>query len=359
MFSRSVLIAVGLLSVLLSKGVLGDGCHEVETDVGTELGLSADICSIIRALGRSPPDYVTAEAFYRIGFASKNPSLKDVATGRLSGEYNELAADYFANETWIDERLYDAFNGRDDMDTKVKRIEFIEKILQASLLGARMFSNLEQAYSSLSTRRYAPALKAWERALANHYGRDSTCSIFANGQARGIEFGTMFGGVSIANDEIGDAFGAGGQLIKNRRRGRLTALRRQIDIIRTNYIEIYLQAVVKYAIRIANGNNPEKAQAEGFAYYHAIAPIVRQEDADADDIIFTCFDITSEPTREKAQTVLNEIPSLADALDINEFDIDNFDDSRVDTYQPSDKLTCEFFNPFEANTQGSAFDSDR
>lgn len=39
-------LIAGLVLALFSPGVSGDGCHEVEKDIGTELGLSADICSI-------------------------------------------------------------------------------------------------------------------------------------------------------------------------------------------------------------------------------------------------------------------------------------------------------------------------
>lgn len=219
-----------------------------------------------------------------------------------------------------------------------------------------MLSNLERAYLSARRRRASSALVHWERALANHYGQDSTCSIFANGQARGIEFGVMKAGVSVANDEIGDAFGAGGRIIKSR--GSASRLRREIDIIQTNFILIYLQAVFKYATRISQGVSAEKAQAEGYAYYHAILPFVRAVDAEADSTILECFDINSEPDAEKADDVLQLFPGLLDDLDISALNFGVFDDENSDTYEPSEDPECEAFNPFEVNAV-QTFDNDR
>lgn len=219
-----------------------------------------------------------------------------------------------------------------------------------------MLSNLERAYLSAQRRRASSALVHWELALANHYGQDSSCSIFANGQARGIEFGVMEAGASAANYAIGDAFGAGGRILNS---GGVSAsrLRREIDIIQTNFILIYLQAVFKYATRISQGLSTEKAQAEGYAYYHAILPFVRAVNAEADSTILECFDINSEPDAEKADDVLELFPGLLDDLDVSALDFGVFDDENSETYEPSEDLECEALNPFEVNTVQS-FEDD-
>ena len=74
------------------------------------------------ALKRSPPDYVTAEAYYRLGYESRDIKLEEIAKGFenvTSGEYVNRSMELFDDEAWMHGMLQDAFAGDgifEDMD---------------------------------------------------------------------------------------------------------------------------------------------------------------------------------------------------------------------------------------------------
>lgn len=215
---------------------------------------------------------------------------------------------------------------------------------------------MEQAYIASEEGNETAALNYWELALANHYGRNSRCSIYANGQARGKEFGTMGQGVAITNEQIGKAFGAGGRLIKATKI-RLERLRAQMNKIQANYMIIYLQSVMKYATRISEGVELEKSRAEGFAYFHAVAPFVNQTNLDTFGVIFDCFSPDEEPDKAKADAVLELMDGLLDELDLSELEFGEFDEENDDDSEESEELDCAAMNPFQNNTVTS-FEND-
>ena len=71
-----------------------------------------------------------------------------------------------------------------------------------------MLSNLDRASRAASSNKRR-AVEYVERAMANFFGLESDCAIFGNGQARGIEFGTMRDGVSAANYDLVESFADG------------------------------------------------------------------------------------------------------------------------------------------------------
>lgn len=215
---------------------------------------------------------------------------------------------------------------------------------------------MEQAYDALEEGDATTALNYWELALANYYGRDSRCSIYANGQSRGIDFGTMEQGVSATNEQIAKAFGAGGRLIKATKT-RLARLRAQMAKIEANYIIIYLQCVAKYATRISEGVELEKSRAEGFAYFHAVAPFVNQTDPDAFSVIIDCFTPNDEPDKAKADAVLELMEGLMDDLNLSELEFGEFNEENDENYEEPEELDCAAMNPFQNNTVTS-FDND-
>ena len=74
------------------------------------------------ALKRSPPDYVTAEAYYRLGYESRDIKLEEIAKGLAnvtSGEYVDGSMELFEDEAWMHDMLQNAFEGTgifEDMD---------------------------------------------------------------------------------------------------------------------------------------------------------------------------------------------------------------------------------------------------
>lgn len=95
------------------------------------------------AFARSPPDFVTAKAYYTFGFASKDPSLQEVASGTFYGKYFKLSSELFDGAQWIDEQLLEAFKDDGMSDTAVANLQ----VTIIFLLGLRCviwFSLLER-----------------------------------------------------------------------------------------------------------------------------------------------------------------------------------------------------------------------
>lgn len=58
-----------------------------------------------------------------MGLASKEPTLKEVATGTFYGSYSEMSTEAFGDENWIDIRLQHALDGEEEFDTDTKRVQ--------------------------------------------------------------------------------------------------------------------------------------------------------------------------------------------------------------------------------------------
>ena len=136
----AALLACALL--FITVGVNADGCHKPEADIGDEAGLATDLCAIndgrfndvcrlffslvlLRtALGASPPDFVTAEAYYRLGLNSRDITFKNIATGAvLQGSYVDDSVALFGDKAWMDDIITQALEGAGPFTTDTKRVQ--------------------------------------------------------------------------------------------------------------------------------------------------------------------------------------------------------------------------------------------
>lgn len=355
---RSFALLLVACAVCFLSGTVGDDCYQPRRNIGDEAGLASDICAINDALAQSPPDYATAEEIYTSGRAATEVTLKDIATGDATeGEYADASEALLGEAGWMDALLQQAFDGEGDFDSDTKRVETIKKILISAALGHRMFTNTERSMAAAEEGTRRDAIEFLERAMANHFGLDSECAIFGNGQARGIEFGTMNEGVAQANYDLVESFGDAALAIQADPIDT-ESLANAYGVVQKNFLTIYLQAVIKYSARIISGSDPEKSQAEGFGYYHAIAGQVYAVNEEAHQIIFDAFDLSSEPDAEKAGLVADVVDDLLETFEIAEGSFGDFDPERNDSYVPPEELECEGVNPFVESVVDFV-DSDR
>lgn len=334
-----------------------DECYEVQSPVGDEPEFSADVCAINEALDKEEPDYDTAKELYENGSGENRISLKDIASAQYPTDSYQKYAVFFEDDKWMDTLITNAFNRKEPFTTDVKRVQMIKKMLQSSVLVQRVFFHIDSAIAKAESNNPRGALISWDKGMAAYYGAEEQCSPFGNGQARGIEFDTMSDGIAMSNSAVHEAFLRGGEALQSE-----TLSSDQFKIVSDARLEvikqitiIYIQAVFKYATLtdegLENGDDVEKAQAEGLAYYYAIMPLIADIDAEGAQAVFDAFDLAQDPDEDLAEEVQPILTDIFDSLGIDEDEVKEFDGSRRDQYVVPEITSCRLDNQFSDGQQ--------
>lgn len=127
--SRMRVMIVCLLITLAWTLVASNECRSPDvSNVGSEAGLAADVCAINDALGRSPPDYVTARAIYEVGRNSKSPTLKSIAEAQYSTKLWSSFSGFFGDGKWLNTAITAALDGAPPYTSDVKRVQVCEAV---------------------------------------------------------------------------------------------------------------------------------------------------------------------------------------------------------------------------------------
>lgn len=338
-----------------------DECYTVQTDVRElEQELAAAVCAVNDAINTKPNiDYETAKDVYENGRGDDKLTLKSIATADYPTLMYQKYAVFFGDDTWMDTLISDAFDQKQPFNTDTKRSQMIKKMLQSSVLVQQMFHHLDSAKLKAESGNLASALKSWDKAMSVYYGADVDCSPFGNGQARGIEFGLMSDGISMTNSAVHSAFLEGAEALQGTLSSQTikTITDARLDVIKQITI-IYIQAAFKYATLIVADDEIEKSQAEGFAYYHAIVPIIADVDPQGAQDVLEAFNVANEPDKDKAAKVKDILRSNFESLGIDESEVMDFDDSRKGDYVVPDVTSCRLMNQF-SEEDGETVISDR
>jgi len=340
-------------------------CYEPTTDVGDEPYLAADVCFISLGLDRVPPDFITARAAYEFGINIKETTLKVLATTNYSTELYRKYAEFYNDDAFLDTYLVAAMEGEFPFVSDVTRAQVIEKLLVSDLLVQRVYFHIDSAVIFARNGNAADALFQWNTGLAAYYGADVDCAPFGNSQSRGVEFATIStDGISWTNDNILDSFQKGGEALED---GVVTEdvldtlIRSRFEIIRSITI-IYIQATFKYASlmeeALNEGTDVDKPRAEGFSYYLVVHPFVADVDPVAAQNVSNAFDLGKQPILEEVTQVKPLIRSTLEGLRIREQEVNDFDGTRKETYQPPEEPSCRTENPF-SRVLITVTDSDR
>lgn len=355
-----VLLACLLCGMTLAQ----DDCYDVDTsNVSDDPKLALDVCEINDLLDMDPPDYAKAREIYKTGMNSKGTTLFDVATAEYPTELYQKYAVFFGDQQWMHTKIDQALDGEGKFSSAIKRVQAIKKLLQSSVLVQRFFYDIDSAVAKTEANNPEGALNSLDRAMAVFYGGDISCSPFGNGQARGIEFGTISDGVSKANKEVHAAVKAGADALMAMIEDSTADAKETVKAARDNMLKqvtvIYVQACFKYATLIDTGLENgadaaavEKAQAEGYAYYQAIYPLVADADPTGAEDILKAFNIGAAPDEEAAEQVKAILRANYEKLSIDEDDVKDFDPEAVDNYEDPAETSCELDNPFSSVDTG-------
>lgn len=288
------------------------------SDVSAHARAVLDICDINELLpGEGPIDYASIETIYEEGANSVNAdgSVRTIA-GFAGSERDEaiwnLYVDHYGDPTWLDAFVSSAIEGSGPFEgeSEAVRRQGIQKGIQNQVMIAWALHELVAALDKAEAGEFDPASGAphnWDEGWAFYHGEAPECAPYATADKRGDNFGT---GTAV-NDALLAQFTRGVEALVA---GDAAVARQAKDEIIRQVNITYLQATIRYANQIdealADGDaeSARVSQAEGWAFFRVVEPMVADVDPDAAAVISQRFDLASDPSEGTA-------PAVEDALD--------------------------------------------
>ncbi len=332
---RTAAAAVVTLGISLAGGG-GDGAkgaaaypplggYQPVSDVTGHAKVSADVCDINGLLDASSIDFPAVGRIYRQGrnsseasgskrtlakFARESRSTEDLL-GRYEQHFGAGWLDAFAGGA-IDGTA--AFAGEADL---VRR-QGVQKGLRDQILVAWSFHELDAAVQKAGKGDFANDTGAphnWDEARAYYHGERPECAPYATAEERGKEFGTG----SAVNQAILAAMNRG--LAALEAKDAAGAAKARDEVVRQITIT-YLQSALKYAAQIdvdlARGNAADARvwQAEGWAYFRVIEPLVAKANPTAARAVVEVYDLKAKPASGSGEKVASALAQAYGALGI-------------------------------------------
>ena len=279
------------------------GAYQPVSDVATHALVVLDVCEINSMLPKDAPiDYAAIERLYVDGESSVkgDGSIRTIAgfarSERDEPIWNDYAA-YYNDPTWLDSFVWSAIQGTGAFagESDLVRRQGIQKGIQNQIMVAWSLHEVVAAMVKAASGNFDPASGAphnWDEGWAFYHGADPKCGPFATADKRGGNFGT---GTAV-NDALAAAFTGGVEaLVAGDAAGAQAAA---AEIVRQMTIT-YVQASIRYAHVFEGdlaGGDADAArvhQAEGWAFFRVIEPLVANVDADAAATVASYYDLSA------------------------------------------------------------------
>jgi low iron-inducible protein len=161
----------------------------------------------------------------------------------------------------------------------------------------------------------------WDEVWAYYHGEKPECSPFATANARGEEFGVG----TLINRRLLLSMKDGLKALVDSKSA--SAARKIRDDVMRDVTITYMQSVIRSASEIdaalAQGKADEARlrQAEGWAYYRVIEPLIAKANTTTAQTLAGVFDLAAKPAAGSAAKVTAALSSAYDALGISPSDI--------------------------------------
>ena len=286
------------------------GAYQPVSDVASHALVVLDVCEINALLPTDAPlDYAAIEKLYVEGMHSVkgDGSIRAIAgfarTERDEPVWNDFVA-YYDDPTWLDSFTWSAIQGTGAFagESDLVRRQGIQKGIQNQVMVAWALHEVVAAMVKATAGNFDPASGAphnWDEGWAFYHGVDPSCAPFATANSRGVNFGTG----SAVNDALAAAFTDGVEaLVDGDAAGAQAAM---AEIVRQITIT-YVQASIRYAHvmdgDLANGDADAARvhQAEGWAFFRVIQPLVANVNAEAAATVASYYDLSAGAPRSGA-----------------------------------------------------------
>jgi hypothetical protein len=323
------------------------GGYQPVSDVAQHARMSLDVCEINRLLDARPVNFTAVADIYRQGrFSDEKEGVKRTL-GKFAGEprgSEDTLGRYerYLGAGWLNAFVGDAIDGvgpfagaSEAVRRQAVRIGVRDQIMTAWAVH-ELDAALDKATKGSFTKK-SGAPHNWDEVWAYYHGEKRECSPFANADARGEEFGvgTLINRRLLLSMNDGLKALVGKSAVKAR-----TA---RDDVVRDFTIS-YVQSVLKSASAIDAALAQGKAedarvlQAEGWAYYRVIEPLVAKANTSAAKTLAGVFDLASKPAPGSAAKVSAALASAYEPLRISPDDVGELPGERAaDAAPPADE----------------------
>ena len=307
------------------------GGYQPVSDVAGHARMSLDLCEINRLLDSRPADFAGVAAIYRQGkFSDESEGVKRTL-GEFAGE-SRAAEDTlgryerYLGSGWLNAFVGDAIDGAgafagasEAVRREAVRIGVRDQIMVAWALH-ELDAAVEKAAKGGFTKK-SGAPHNWDEVWAYYHGEKPECSPFATANARGEEFGVG----TLINRRLLLSMKDGLKAVAEKKSA--SAARTARDDVMRDVTITYVQSVIKSASEIdaalAQGKADEARlrQAEGWAYYRVIEPLIAQANTTTSRTVAGVFDLASKPATGSATKVAGALSTAYEVLRISPSDI--------------------------------------
>ncbi len=331
---RPTLTALGITGSDLGDFGSDDG-YAYASDVSSHRLVPADMCEINGLLPKDAAiDYDAIHAIYKDGVNSvKSDGSVRTIGGFAVGEGKKHGVDtYFGTATPLHDFVISAIEGTGEFagEADLVRRQGIQKGIQNAIMVAWTVHEINSALAKGADGNFDPAKGAphnWDEGWAFYAGSEPGCSAFATADKRGKDFGTLNdSGESVANANIRAAFNSGRDALVS---GDLAGAQAAADVIVKNLTVTYAQATMKYAKSvdsdIADGDMDKARihQAEGYAFWRVLAPMLAGTDVDA-AAINGVYELSNQPASGSHDTVVAALTPALEGLGIASEDLGSY-----------------------------------
>jgi hypothetical protein len=310
------------------SGALGG--YQPVSDVAQHARMSLDVCEINRLLDARPVDFASVAAVYRQGkFSDESEGIKR-ALGKFAGgsrQAEDTLGRYerYLGTGWLNAFVGDAIDGvgafagaSEAVRREAVRIGVRDQIMVAWAIH-ELDAALEKAVKGSFTKK-SGAPHNWDEAWAYLHGEKPECSPFATAGAHGEEFGV--GTLVTRRLRVFMTDGLKALVAKNAL-GARTARDQVVRDITISYVQSVLKSASETDAALARGNAEDARlrQAEGWAYYRVIEPLVAKANTTAARTVAGIFDLSSKPAAGTLVKAKAAFESAYDPLGISPADV--------------------------------------
>jgi hypothetical protein len=229
---------------------------------------------------------------------------------------------------WLDAFVSAAIAGTGPFagESHAVRRQGVQKGIRNQILVAWVLHELDAAVEKAKNGNFSIAKGAphnWDEVRAYYYGEKPECAPYATADERGGEFGT---GPAV-NEDILAAMRQGLAALEGKNAAASAKAR---DEVVPQITVTYLQSAIKYSAAIdaalAQGKVDEARvwQAEGWAYFRVIEPLVARVNVPAARTVAEVFDLKARPAQGSGEKVAGALAKIYDALGIRSADVGKY-----------------------------------
>jgi hypothetical protein len=295
--------------------------------------MSVDVCEINTLLDARPIDFAAIGVIYRLGRHSTEANgtmrtFRQFASGDRSSEHLLSRYQRHLGSGWLHSFASAAIEGTGPFagETELVRRQGVQKAVRDQVLVAWTFHELDAAVDKATRDNFVAETGAphnWDEARAYYHGEKPECAPYATAEERGLQFGTG----SAINHGILGAMHRGLNALQAR--NAIGAARARDDVVRSITIA-YIQSAIKYATdldaALAQGKTDDARiwQAEGWAYFRVIEPLVSEVSPGAAQAVTGVFDLGTKPAEGAGPRVARALAEAYTPLKIHASEVGRY-----------------------------------